>query len=109
LAAKEEVWDLSGLLGAAAAAPHAMCFPRRILKNIACCFKIRNRMSTSGQDPQQKGRPFLSVTFACCSVYTRIYRSADGTHYAGRCPKCGKAVKFTVGEGGTSHRAFIVR
>jgi hypothetical protein len=55
------------------------------------------------------GRPFLSVTFACCSVYTRIYRSEDGTHYAGRCPKCGKPVRFIVGEGGTSHRAFIVR
>ena len=59
-------------------------------------------------DAEKKGRPFLSVQFACCSVYQRIYRSADGTSYHGRCPRCGKPVKFTVGEGGTDSRAFIV-
>ena len=53
-------------------------------------------------------RPFLSVNFACCGVYQRIYRSADGSHYAGRCPKCGKAVRFDVGEGGTDCRFFRV-
>jgi hypothetical protein len=55
------------------------------------------------------GKPFLSVLFACCSVYQRIYRNAEGTAYAGRCPKCGKAVRFVVGEGGTSERQFVVR
>jgi PHP family Zn ribbon phosphoesterase len=59
-------------------------------------------------DADKKGRPFLSVQFACCSVYQRIYRSADGKSYNGRCPRCGKPVKFTVGEGGTDSRAFIV-
>ena len=54
-------------------------------------------------------RPFLSVQFACCSVYQRIYREPDGTQYRGRCPKCGKAVTFAVGEDGTSSRFFIVR
>ena len=57
----------------------------------------------------ERARPFLSVQFACCSVYQRIYRDPDGTHYRGRCPKCGKAVTFAVGEGGTSSRFFIVR
>ena len=54
-------------------------------------------------------RPFISVQFACCNVYLRIYRSADGKHYRGRCPKCGVPVNFVVGEGGTSARTFVVR
>ena len=55
------------------------------------------------------GRPFLSVLFACCQVYQRIYRNSDGSAYCGRCPRCGKAVKFMVGDGGTSERQFVVR
>jgi hypothetical protein len=53
-------------------------------------------------------RPYLSVHFACCGVYQRIYRDPDGTQYAGRCPRCGKPVRFAVGEGGTSLRCFTV-
>jgi hypothetical protein len=56
-----------------------------------------------------EGRPFLSVQFACCSVYQRIYRDPDGKHYRGRCPRCGKSVTFAVGNGGTDSRFFIVR
>jgi hypothetical protein len=68
-------------------------------------------MPDSRQNNTEKspvGRPFLSVMFACCSVYQRIYRNADGTAYAGRCPRCGKPVKFAVGPGGTSAREFVV-
>ena len=53
-------------------------------------------------------RPFLNVHFACCNVYLRVYKSADGAAYRGRCPKCGKAVTFAVGEGGTDSRFFRV-
>ena len=59
--------------------------------------------------PRPQSRPFLSVQFACCSVYQRVYRDPGGRHYAGRCPRCGKSVRFAVGEGGTSARAFVVR
>lgn len=70
---------------------------------------------TSGAVPEDvsaatsaAGRPFLSVTFACCGVYARIYRSADGKQYAGHCPRCARPVRFLVGDGGTSHRRFVV-
>jgi hypothetical protein len=54
-------------------------------------------------------RPYLSVHFACCGVYQRVYRDADGKAYRGRCPRCGTPVRFAVGDGGTSARCFIVR
>ena len=53
-------------------------------------------------------RPFVSVHFACCGVYMRIYRSADGSAYRGRCPRCGVGVNFRVGEGGTTCRFFTI-
>ena len=55
------------------------------------------------------GRPFLSVHFACCGVYQRVYRAKDGTNYEGHCSQCARAVKFVVGEGGTSSRSFVAR
>ena len=54
-------------------------------------------------------RPYLSVQFDCCNVYLRIYRSPDGKHYRGRCPRCGLPVNFVVGDGGTDARTFVVR
>ena len=70
-------------------------------------------LSTAPSQPELSahgniGRPFLSVHFACCGVYTRIYRDPTDTEYRGRCPKCGKAVRFVVGEGGTTSRTFVV-
>ena len=59
--------------------------------------------------PGAQGRPFLSVQFACCGVYQRVYRDPAGQHYRGRGPRCGKSVTFAVGEGGTSSRFFVVR
>jgi hypothetical protein len=65
-------------------------------------------VSQSPANARSTSRPFLSVRFACCGVYQRIYRSADGASYQGRCPRCGKPVKFIIGDGGTEARAFIV-
>lgn len=66
-------------------------------------------LTSSARPEGQSGRPFLSVQFACCGVYTRIYRAADGSAYRGRCPRCGKPVNFTIGPGGTDCRFFVVR
>ena len=64
--------------------------------------------AADGASGAATGRPFLSVQFACCGVYTRIYRDPKEDEYRGRCPKCGKPVRFVVGEGGTTSRTFIV-
>jgi len=65
-------------------------------------------VSQSVDAPGAPNRPFVSVRFACCGVYQRIYRTADGSAYRGRCPKCGKPVNFVVGAGGTDARFFVV-
>ena len=64
--------------------------------------------SPGGRGSTAGAQPFLSVHFKCCNVYQRVYRSADGTRYDGRCPKCARAVRFVVGAGGTSERFFVV-
>jgi hypothetical protein len=51
-------------------------------------------------------RPFLSVLFACCNVYQRVYRDPSEPAYVGRCPKCGRSVRFPIGQGGVSTRFF---
>ena len=58
--------------------------------------------------PAPGRRPWLSVHFACCGVYQRIYRAADGTHYSGSCPRCGGKIRFNVAPGGTTTRCFRV-
>ena len=60
------------------------------------------------EERKTEPRPYLRLQFACCNVYQRIYKNADGKSYQGRCPRCGKPVKFVVGDGGTSSRDFIV-
>jgi len=57
--------------------------------------------------PEKKEhRKFIGVKFNCCGIYVRIYVNKDGTAYEGRCPKCFRPVKFTIGNGGTDHRFF---
>ena len=53
-------------------------------------------------------RPFISVHFACCNAYVRVYRAPDAAEYLARCPKCGQTVTFAVGQGGTTARVFRV-
>ena len=64
--------------------------------------------SPAPADGNATGRPFVSVHFACCNVYVRIYRSPDGKSYRGHCPRCAKPVNFVVGPGGTDARTFVV-
>jgi hypothetical protein len=74
--------------------------------------ELTSSAAAPAQDAAQTGaaagRPYISVHFACCNVYLRVYRSPDGAAYRGRCPKCGRAVTFAVGQGGTDARVFRV-
>jgi hypothetical protein len=58
--------------------------------------------------PAPIGRPYLRLYFRCSNQYTRVYRNPEGTSYLGRCPACGKTIRFVVGPGGSSERSFIV-
>jgi hypothetical protein len=64
--------------------------------------------SSNSTAPAQASRPFLSVHFACCGVYMRIYRDADGRQYQGHCPRCARPVRFMVGPDGSTSRSFTV-
>ncbi len=69
--------------------------------------KANEHPATSNHQPAS--RPYLSVHFACCNVYCRIYRNLDGTRYEGRCPRCSKPVTFAIGDNGTDARSFVVK
>ena len=56
-----------------------------------------------------QGRPFIGILFECCRIYARIYRSADGSRYDGRCPRCATPVQFRVGHEGSGNRFWRVR
>ncbi|MBL9120087.1 MAG: hypothetical protein JNL80_09260 [Phycisphaerae bacterium] len=60
-------------------------------------------------EPMGPRRPFLQIWYRCCHVYGRLTKSADGTQYNGRCPRCGASLEVPVGEGGTNRRAFEAR
>ena len=64
--------------------------------------------SASDESQSADAKPFLSIHFACCGVYCRIYRNREGDAYVGRCPRCSKPVRFLVGDGGTDQRSFVV-
>jgi hypothetical protein len=71
-----------------------------------------NRSTTlrdeKGQRVPGQQRPWLGVKFVCAGAYLRVYRNRAGTAYTANCPKCGKCIRFRVGEGGSSQRFFEV-
>lgn len=55
---------------------------------------------------ENKKKPYLGIMFNCCKVYTRIYKNKAGDAYIGRCPKCSRSVRVSIGEGGVNQRIF---
>lgn len=72
--------------------------------------------AAAGEEPQTpaaagggdsiRGKSWIAVHWRCCNVYNRLYKNAQGTAYAGRCPRCGKMATALVGAGGTDQRFF---
>lgn len=58
---------------------------------------------------EQRSRPFVGIHFACCDVYSRVYRNREATAYQGHCPRCGRRVELKVGPGGTESRFFTAQ
>mgnify|MGYP006293843591 CR=1 FL=1 len=54
----------------------------------------------------RSNRPWISMLWRCCGVYSRIYRNRKGAAYEGYCPKCARPVRVKIGPGGTSARLF---
>lgn len=55
----------------------------------------------------KKRRPFLSMHFRCCNIYTRIYINKKGTAFVGWCPKCTRRATVRVSPDGSDARFFI--
>ncbi len=51
-------------------------------------------------------RPYISILFECCRVYSRVYRRPGEPRYLGRCPRCLAQVEVRVGADGTTCRFF---
>lgn len=60
-------------------------------------------------DDRAETTKFLGVHFACCDVYSRVYKSRTGTAYVGHCPRCARRIEFAIGPGGTSSRFFMAQ
>lgn len=67
-------------------------------------------MKRRGREPAKPGipaaRPFISVSFECCTVYQRIYLNTAGTAFVGWCPKCARKVEVKVDPSGGDDRFF---
>jgi len=66
-------------------------------------------MGSQEQGAQRGKRRFVSVHFACCNVYQRVYVNQQGTAYVGWCPKCARKVQLRIGTDGTDTRFFTAR
>ncbi|MEL6394401.1 MAG: hypothetical protein AAFQ71_00235 [Planctomycetota bacterium] len=70
---------------------------------------MRGFADSSGVASESKSdRPWLGVRFTCAGQYVRVYRRPDGSAYDARCPKCGRIIKFRVGQGGSDDRFFEI-
>ena len=61
-----------------------------------------------GEAVAQHLRPWIGVRFLCAGQYVRVYRNRAGDAYLAACPRCGRAVRFRVGQGGVAERFFEV-
>jgi hypothetical protein len=64
-------------------------------------------MKTQPDSPTTDRRPSVEVYFQCCNTSAIIYFNAQGTAYAGHCPKCASPVRIPVSAGGSKSRHWV--
>lgn len=64
-----------------------------------------NRPGTNPSQPRPR-RPYISIFFDCCQVFSRIYRQPEDRVYIGRCPRCLRTLTVRVAPDGTPTRIF---
>jgi hypothetical protein len=68
--------------------------------------KISPREKSEAERAAPAGRPWISIYFACCRVYCRVYRSAAADAYVGWCPRCAGQAVVRISPDGTTTRFF---
>ncbi len=61
------------------------------------------------EDTGPAGRPYISVHFACCKTFARIYLNKERTAYVGWCPRCARKVIARIDPNGSTDRVFVAQ
>jgi len=64
-------------------------------------------MDEKKSNSSQEKRPFISIYWKCCNVFSRVYKNSTGDCYEGRCPRCRSLLRVPIGSGGVNQRSFI--
>ena len=54
-----------------------------------------------------RGDGILNILFKCCNVYAKIRRVADGSAFAGHCPKCARGIRIEIDPNSTNTGRFF--
>ncbi len=49
-------------------------------------------------------RPYISVHFKCCNVYSRVYLNRQGKAFFGHCPRCARPIRVAAAPGGSRNK-----
>ncbi len=66
-----------------------------------------NRGQQQKQGSRTQKRPYLSIYWKCCHVFSRIYKDKNQIKYEGFCPNCRAYLTVPIGSEGVSQRTFI--
>jgi hypothetical protein len=68
--------------------------------------KSKQSMNSSSTEKKAGSKKFLGIHFLGCNTYARLYPNREGTHFQGRCPRCGLTMKVRIAPYGSDDRFF---